>query len=208
MANNVKTVVRLEGSHAVLEKLLRKVVSSAAYILRTNTRNNTKIMDITYAVIPREVGKVDFNILVPQPPYVYQGGINNEIKKTHGVCWDDWRKKNWGTTRNAHNDSVEWIDDTTVQITVWKDWTRHTERLTTIAKKALEQGIVNMEGEYADEDFGGEMGYIHINEDWYEDKESEDPICFAACNEDVECYNKVWGEGMAETTGYFDNKEE
>lgn len=207
MANNVKTVVRLEGNHAVLEKLLRKVVSSATYILKVNTRNNYKIMDVTYAVIPRPVGKVDFNILVPQPPFVYQGAVNNEIKKDiHGVCWDDWREKNWGTTRNAHNDSVEWLDENTVQITVWTDWTRPTEWLNALAKEALKQGVVDISGEYANEDFGCEMGYIHIDEEYYK-SQTVDPLCFAGCDQDVECYNMVWGEGMAETTGYFNDDE-
>ena len=52
------------------------------------------------------------------------------------------------------------------------------------------------------EDFGCEMGFIDINEDWYEDKENEDPLYFTACYEDVECYERVWGEGALEGTGY------
>lgn len=209
MANYVKSVVRFSANRKEdLELLLKKITSSVDYILDINKRNNNDIISTSYAVIPKEVGRIDFNILIPQPTRVYQGNINADIKEIIGAenCWDKWREENWGTMRNAHEDSVEWLDDNTLQITMWTDWTLPTNWLQTIAKYALngELGITDIYGEYANEDFGCEMGYIHINEDWYEDKENEDPLCFAACDEDVECYNKVWGEGMAETTGYFD----
>lgn len=209
MANYVKSVVRFTANRKEdLELLLKKITSSVDYILDINKRNNNDIISTSYAVIPKEVGRIDFNILIPQPTSVYQGNLSYIEERKYGKenCWDKWREKNWGTMRNAHEDSVEWLDDNTLQITMWTDWTLPTNWLQAIAKEALngELGITDIDGEYANEDFGCEMGYIHINEDWYEDKENEDPLCFAACDEDVECYNKVWGEGMAETTGYFD----
>ena len=212
MANYVQTIVRITANRKEdLDLLLKKILSNVDYILDINKRNN-HIIDVAYAVIPREVGKVDFNILIPQPTNIFQGGLNREIEVRYGgsaKCWCEWRKEHWGTTKNAHDDSVVWLSDNEVEITFWTDWEKPTIWLQTLAKYALngELGITDISGEYANEDFGCEMGYIHINEDWYEDKENEDPLCFVGCDQDVECYNKVWGEGMAETTGYFNDNE-
>lgn len=208
MANYVKTILRITANRKDgLDLLLKKVVSSVDYILDINKRNNHEIIDVAYAVIPKMVGEVDFNILIPQPTSIFQGSINHEIEEQHGgadMCWWEWRKKNWGTTKNAHDDSVEWLSDNEVEITFWTNWEKPTIWLQTLAKYALDGqlGITDIEGEYANEDLGCEMGYIGINEDWYEDKENEDPLCFAECYEDVECYERVWGEGALEGTGY------
>ena len=209
MANYVKSVVRFSANRKEdLELLLKKITSSVDYILDINKRNNNDIISTSYAVIPKEVGRIDFNILIPQPTRIYQGNINADIKEIIGAenCWDKWREENWGTMRNAHEDSVEWLDDNTLQITMWTDWTLPTNWLQTIAKYALngELGITDIYGEYANEDFECEMGYITINEDWYEDKENEDPLCFTEAEDHIECYDLVWGDGMALSTGYFD----
>lgn len=213
MANYVKTIVRISANRKEdLDLLLKKVLSNVDYILAINKRNNNDILDVSYAVIPKEVGRVDLNILIPQPTNIFQGNTNHEIEEEHGgadMCWCEWRKKHWGTMRNAHDDSVEWLDDTTVEISMWTDWSEPREWLIELAKYALggTLGITDISGEYANEDFCMQMGFFDINDSWYEDKENEEIIIFHEYDMDVDCYNRVWGEGMAETTGYFNDNE-
>lgn len=206
MSQYNKTVIRFGGNHYALEQMLEKVVSSEKYILEINKRNNDDIMDVQFAVIPKKVGQIDFNILIPQPPYVFQGNLNLQTKEYIGAenCWDKWRMEHWGCEKNAHQDEVNWLDDNTVQLTFWTNYEVPKKWLEALAKYAMELGITSVYGEYANEDFGSEMGYIMPNIDYPEDGKI---LTYAGCNYDVECYDTVWGDGMAATTGYFTEDE-
>lgn len=206
MSQYNKTVIRFGGNHDALEQMLKKVVSSEKYILEVNKRNNDDIMDVQFAVIPKKVGHIDFNILIPQPTNVFQGNLNKESREYFGVenCWDKWRMEHWGCEKNAHQDEVNWLDNNTVQLTFWTNYEVPKKWLEALAKYAFSLRITDIDGEFANEDFGSEMGYIKFNEDYPEEKEI---LTYAGCDYDVECYDTVWGEGMAATTGYFDEDD-
>lgn len=55
-------------------------------------------------------GKVDFNLLIPQPLNIWRGNCNDEHKKMFGDTWYDWNIKNWGTKWNAYESSVRFDD--------------------------------------------------------------------------------------------------
>ena len=203
MSNSVCTRIRFYGEENKLKELLKKVVSDKEYILAVNDRNNDEIMDVAFAVIPRKEGKIDFNILIPQPANIYQGGLNSTTERLYGKenCWWEWRIKHWGTTKNAWNDEIRWLNDTVLELEFHTDWTKPEIWLNTLAEYAMSLGITDIDGEFANEDFGSEMGYIDFNGEWIDDH-GRNILHYAECDQDVECYNLVWGEGMAETTGY------
>lgn len=208
MANHVKTILRITANRKEdLDLLLKKVVSSVDYILDINKRNNREILDVGYAVIPKMVGEVDFNILIPQPTSIFQGSVNHEIEEQHGGaenCWYKWREEHWGTCRNCYEDTVEWLSDNEVEITMWTAWSEPIEWLNALAEYAFggELGITDIEGEFANEDFGQQMGFFDTNASWHEDKENEDVLGWHYYDMDRDCYERVWGEGALEGTGY------
>ena len=208
MANHVAHNLRMYGDKKNIEELLKKVLSSEQYILAINDRNNKAILDTCFAVIPKNVGHVDFNILIPQPTNVFQGNLSSVEEKKYGKenCWYEWRTKHWGTPKNAHEDSVEWLEDGLVEIIFWTDWSSPKPWLNKLAVQAMQLNV-EINGEYANTDFDCEMAYFSTNPDYIEDPDNEDPMHIQYSDYDKELYEKVWGEGMAETTGYFNDNE-
>jgi Ferredoxin-like domain in Api92-like protein len=50
-------------------------------------------------------GKFDFEILVPSPPHLYQGGLSGEDEKDFPLNWLSWNRENWGTKWNCYDQS-------------------------------------------------------------------------------------------------------
>ena len=63
-----------------------------------------KANDVFSAVCPD--GKFDFEILVPSPLSVYQGGLGAEEDKDFKINWNTWNRENWGTKWNCYSQSV------------------------------------------------------------------------------------------------------
>ena len=104
-------------------------------------------------------GDATFTKLVPQPENIETDGCSmNAVNGVHAggvVCWYDWRLSNWGTKWDAY-DSI-YTGDTLQFDTAW----------TTPAKvwEALHAKFPDehIEIEWADEDFGYNVGTITID---------------------------------------------
>jgi len=63
----------------------------------------SKADEIFAAVCPD--GKFDFEILVPTPLHVYQGGLGREEDADFPINWHTWNNLNWGTKWNCYSQS-------------------------------------------------------------------------------------------------------
>lgn len=48
-----------------------------------------------------EEDRLDFSLLIPQPPQLYTGGLNAENRADFPCNWLDWNTENWGTKWNT-----------------------------------------------------------------------------------------------------------
>ncbi len=62
-----------------------------------------KAQEIFDAVCPG--GKFDFELLMPTPLNVYQGGLTSEDEKDFPINWHSWNVLNWGTKWNCYDQS-------------------------------------------------------------------------------------------------------
>lgn len=136
-----------------------------------------------------QVGSVDFGILIPQPELIYTGGTNDEIKKEveslGGTDWYYWDIDNWGTKWNACDDHVEWEDDECLVVSFDTAWSMAEPWWIRVGEESQKLGV-EIDGFYADEDFGGAMGTIHLNE-------YDDEITITCCSKDEDIYEDAWG---------------
>ena len=146
-------------------------------------------------------GKVSFDILLPQPDNIYLGGTNKQIKELNDrygiVDWYEWNIANWGTKWNAQPDQsyVEWFDDNTLLITIHTAWETPKPWLERLAAECKKHNVV-MDGEFADEDFGGTMGEFHTNDD----EDDDFTINYDSMN--AELFTSVWGWNPPEVADY------
>jgi hypothetical protein len=141
-------------------------------------------------------GDVYFGILIPQPRAIYQGGTNTKIQKRNarfGIKdWLDWNTDNWGTKWNPSRDDTtfEWLDDTTAELTFRTAWSLPEPWLIKLGKECKKHNV-EIEGESADEDFGGAMGEFRTpSEDG-----GKDGIVITIDSMNRELYERCWGEG-------------
>jgi len=145
-----------------------------------------------------EEGDVYFGILVPQPIAMYQGGTNRRIQSINArfgiLDWLEWNIKNWGTKWNPNRDetTLEWLDDTTAQLCFTTAWSLPEPWLTKLAEECRKHGV-EIEGEFADEDFGGDMGVFRTA---CAEEGEEGDIVITRDSENRELYERCWGEGM------------
>ena len=141
-------------------------------------------------------GDIYFGILIPQPRGMFQGATNSKIQKRNarfGIDdWYDWNIDNWGTKWNPNPDDAtfEWLDDTTAQLCFTTAWSLPEPWLVKLAEECKKHSV-ELEGEFADEDFGGDMGEFHTP---IEDGE-DDAIIIFHDSENRELYERCWGEG-------------
>ena len=141
-----------------------------------NVRNRLTIKDIedaeeAFSFMGADYGMFDFERLCPIPPYVWRGGLNDEIAKIFGArsnrfgdsylvdvyesgdTWLAWCLNHWGTKWNAY--SFKKIEDTTVQFdTAWNPVPR------IVLLLAQKFGITDFVYEWADEVFACNTGRI------------------------------------------------
>lgn len=151
-------------------------------------------------------GDVYFGILIPQPRGMFQGGTNEDVAKRNARFgiedWFDWNKEHWGTKWNPDRDNTtfEWLGDTEAELTFWTAWQFPEAWMKKLATECKKHNV-EMEGEFADEDFGSCMGEFRMD-----DEEEEDlTIIYDSLNRDL--YERVWGEGSLEGTGYDEDDE-
>lgn len=56
--------------------------------------------------------KFDFQLLIPQPLYIYQGNLSaKDIEYFQEHTWDNWNRMYWGTKWNCYHQSHGFISD-------------------------------------------------------------------------------------------------
>lgn len=142
-------------------------------------------------------GNVYFGILIPQPRGMFQGNTNNSVVERNARFdigdWHKWNIDNWGTKWNANPDvtNLEWLDDTTAELTFWTAWSLPKPWLMKLAD-VCKQHNVEIEGEYADEDFCGATGEFHT------DCNETDTLTIICDSMNRNIYERIWGEGSLE----------
>ena len=143
-------------------------------------------------------GDIYFGILIPQPRGMFQGATNNKIQKRNARFgiedWLDWNVENWGTKWNPNPDetTLEWLDDTTAELCFPTAWSLPEPWLKKLAEECRKHGV-EIEGEFADEDFGGDMGEFRTA---CAEEGEEGDIVITHDSENRELYERCWGEGM------------
>lgn len=142
-------------------------------------------------------GEVYFGILIPQPKGMFQGGTNDAIAKRNARFgiedWFDWNKTNWGTKWNPNRGETtfEWLDDTTAELSFCTAWSLPEPWLRKLAEECKKHNV-EIEGEFADEDFGSDMGEFRTTT---ADDDCDDDILVTHDSMNEELYERCWGEG-------------
>lgn len=63
--------------------------------------SNKMTADMIYCELSGNRGKIDFNLLITCPPWVYRGQIGDREESDFWGGWHEWNKANWGTPKNA-----------------------------------------------------------------------------------------------------------
>jgi len=136
-------------------------------------------------------GTLDFNRIIPTPLNVFQGSVGTKEEKRYGNmnCWYDWNIENWGCKWNASDCSMEILDDNTLYLRMLTPWS-FPEPLMDKFCKLCAGYECTIDGEFADEDFGGGMGTFQTDED-----DPERSLQILWDSENKELYEDVWGEG-------------
>lgn len=136
-------------------------------------------------------GTLDFNRIIPTPLNVFQGSVGTKEEKRYGNmnCWYDWNIQNWGCKWNASECSMEILDDNTLYLCMWTPWSFPEPLMNKFCKLCAEYECT-IDGEFAEEDFGGVMGTFQTDED-----DSERSLQILWDSENKELYEDVWGEG-------------
>ncbi len=66
--------------------------------------------------------QIDFELLVPSPPHMYQACTTAEDEKDFPLNWRSWSCENWGTKWNAYGGSVVKENDGRVSIKFDTAW--------------------------------------------------------------------------------------
>ena len=190
MPNWVKNIVRFIGDDESIEKLKKFIVVDDEHIKQLEERNSALSEDFQIKI--PEKGKISFNILIPQPTNIFQGGVGKKEEEKYGKnTWYDWNIEHWGTKWDACECEV-YQTRHYLELSFWTAWSCPEPWYKAICEKAVEIGdIVSIDGEFADEDFGGFMAYIE-----YDFGENE--LVIAGSDYDRELYELVWGEGTCD----------
>lgn len=156
-----------------------------------------------YGVHPNHLkeGDVYFGILIPQPRGMFQGGTNDATAKRNARFgiedWYEWNSKYWGTKWNPSRDETtfEWLDDTTAELSFWTAWSLPEPWLMKLAEECKKHNV-EIEGEFADEDFGGDMGEFRTTN--ADDDEDDGNLIVTHDSMNQELYERVWGEDALE----------
>ena len=195
MANWTKNIIRFYGKQESVNKIKSLTVVSEEYLETLKKRNEELIEE--FRLKQRVVGDISFNILIPTPTNIFQGDFGKAEEKKYRY---DWNRANWGCKWDTEECEVyENEDGTLLELTFWTAWNIPDKWFEEICHKADEiGGVENIDGEFADEDFGNEMGYIR-----YDFNEHELHIQYSDYDKDL--YEDVWGEGMFD---FYDEEEE
>lgn len=131
-----------------------------------------------------EDSEFDFNKIVPQPEYLFQGNLSLQVENIVGkrFDWYSWNIENWGTKWNAYN--IERTADNEIMFdTAWNG----VPRLMVLLMSMFD--VADYEYEYSDEDFGYNCGRItskksFVNADEIEDNSAESFLLAASLRPD------------------------
>lgn len=99
MPNWCTTLIELKGNSESIMKLLSSISSGSNIIDGpSQTSGDASTSDSKYRAI-------DFNKIIKQPDYLYQGDISKNEEEIYGRAntWWTWCIDNWGTKWNARN---------------------------------------------------------------------------------------------------------
>lgn len=104
---------------------------------------------------------VDFALLIPEPPNIEKGGCSG----THDpgvICWYSWNITNWGTKWNGYRlVGPTVLEDGRLEYRFETAWS-HPYPVIKALSEAFPQSLIEVE--YADEDFGSNVGRYAIIE--------------------------------------------
>lgn len=124
--------------------------------------------DTTAAYHPDPELVLDFNLIVPQPENIEQGGCNGKHAEGE-VCWYDWNVSHWGTKWGAYHHEERVIGGTEAQVEVRLQfetaWTAPTPIFQAIEERwgVAVHAITLDEGGAPPEFYGDPSDYMYVN---------------------------------------------
>lgn len=201
MPNHIQSIITISGTKESVERVKNRILVTEEYNNEVKERNNG--LAENFQIPERKIGALSFNRLIPTPTNIFQGDLSQEQEDMYGAenCWYEWRIKNWGTKWDAYEQEIQMLDDDMMQIMFQTAWSAPLPYMKELAKVCVEEGC-ELGGRFADEDFGGNMGYYSIMED---DGDGEDKLCVEWCDGDAELYEACWGWNPLENNDEFDD---
>lgn len=188
MPNHVKSVITISGNRENIAKVADLIIVTEGYRESLKERNIRLREEFRLPVPP--VGSLSFNRLIPTPGNIFQLPLSRKDEEKYGKenCWYDWNRTNWGTKWDAYEVETD-VAGEFIHIEFWTAWSHPRKYMEALARVCAENGC-DLNGEFADEDFGGLMGIYRLSEDT---DGSESPLHVACADYDAEIYESVWG---------------
>lgn len=156
----IRAITREYTHEERTEHAAREAKSAVRYKERTGE-------DYPVEALPERV--FDFATIVPEPERMFQGGCDMRHPHPHpdggvyNVCWSDWNRSKWGTKWNAYDQSIEPVAGDLCKLqfdTAWSHPAPVMEAIAVLVGKQFPDEVLLVE--YADEDFGSNVGRYRI----------------------------------------------
>lgn len=130
-------------------------------------------------------GPIDFEKIIPMPENIFRGNLTHEDRfvKYRDNNWYDWSCDNWGTKWNARWPEADYFNHTIMFDTAWSFPSPVIDKLAELTGREII-------AQYADEDFGYNVGQVH----YYEDGQIEEAEIAEDSDEAWEIVTHLWGE--------------
>ena len=163
MPNHVKSQFVINGECESIKKIADRILVTEEYLKEVEARNSE--LSDEFKLTPPELGSLTFDRLIPVPTNVFLGDLSMEDEEKYGKenCWYGWNIKNWGTKWDAYEVSVD-VSDNCISVEFWTAWEHPQPYMEALAKVCAENGC-DLNGEFANEDFGSLMGTYSLLEE-------------------------------------------